>query len=487
MSTGLRFPSFTCCLLLLVVAAQAQFTPSDDTYVSTTAPTTIYGSAGALQVNNGGQTAFVRFDLSGLPSGLTSAGVTKATLKIYVSAVTTAGTFDVNRVNGPWSERSVNANMEPGIGSTIRSGVPVGTFNKNTYVLVDITPAVGEWLDGVNANYGVALAPESTVNFTFNSKENGQTSHAPELDIVFAGQGGTPGPQGPIGPQGPNGLQGPLGPQGLTGPAGPQGFTGATGAQGPLGPMGFTGPQGPQGDAGPKGADGSGFNFRNAFDTSVTYGVNDVVTYAGSTYVAIAKNQGGGTPDKDPSTWTLMAQQGAAGNPGATGPQGPIGPFGPQGPQGQTGPAGATGPQGPTGAVGATGVVTIKTFAGFVGNSIAGSATAFVFAGPTTVVTTTAGQRITGSAEAPLALASGGPETAWIDLCFQPSAGGDLLNFSGGNFSESQIGTVRFPYSAAGSIIPGAGTWNVGYCIWNVGTLGLNNNDFVNGWVIVTN
>ena len=208
------FVHVVCCLVLVAVAAQAQFTPSDDTYVSTSAPTTIYGSAGTLQVNNGGQTAFVRFDLSGLPSGLTSAGVTKATLKIYVSAVTTAGTFDVNRVNGPWSERSVNANMEPGIGSTIRSGVPMGTFNKNTYVLVDVTPAVGEWLDGVNTNYGVALVPGPLVAFTFNSKENGQTSHAPELDIVFAGQGGTPGPQGPIGPQGPNGLQGPQGPLG---------------------------------------------------------------------------------------------------------------------------------------------------------------------------------------------------------------------------------------------------------------------------------
>ena len=71
-----------CCLLLLAVAAHAQFTPSDDTYVSTTLPAVIYGSAGKLQVSNLGQTALLRFDLSGLPAGLTSAGIAKATRQL---------------------------------------------------------------------------------------------------------------------------------------------------------------------------------------------------------------------------------------------------------------------------------------------------------------------------------------------------------------------------------------------------------------------
>jgi hypothetical protein len=80
--------------------------------------------------------------------------------------------------------------------------------------------------------------------------------------------------------------------------------------------------------------------------------------------VAIAS--GGNTPDLNPN-WSLMAQQGAAGQAGATGPQGSAGPQGPagptgpqgtqgtQGPIGQTGPQGADGPQGPTGPSGPQG------------------------------------------------------------------------------------------------------------------------------------
>ena len=105
----------------------------------------------------------------------------------------------------------------------------------------------------------------------------------------------------------------------------------------------------------------------NAFDPSASYATNDVVTYNGSTYVAIAANQGPNntTPDVTPSAWTLMAEAGATGPAGpAGGPPGPQGPQGPTGltgatgatgPQGPTGPAGPQGPQGPTGLTGATG------------------------------------------------------------------------------------------------------------------------------------
>jgi hypothetical protein len=221
----------------------------------------------------------------------------------------------------------------------------------------------------------------------------------------------------------PTGLVGPQGPQG------PAGNAGATGPQGPAGPQGPTGAQGPAGPQGPTGAQGP---------------------------------------------------QGFQGNPGATGATGPAGPAG---------PVGATGPAGPAGA---TGIVTTATFAGLVG-SIVGAAT-FAFAGPTATVTTTANQRLTATAEAPLGFAVGVTDsTAAIDICFRPAAGGTLTNFAGGNYSDHGIVAERRSYSATGSVIPGAGTWAVGLCVANRDAAGtanpsaISNNDYVNGWVQVTN
>ena len=184
------------------------------------------------------------------------------------------------------------------------------------------------------------------------------------------------------------GGQGPQGPQGAAGPTGPTGATGATGASGPVGapgPAGASGAIGPQGPAGaagatgPAGTNGNGFNFRNAFASNASYAVNDVVTYNGSTYVAIQANAGPGdpTPNLNPNQWSVMAQIGSTGVTGAQGPAGAQGPpgsqgstggqgppgsagttgaTGPVGPSGSTGPAGAVGPQGPIGPPGTPGV-----------------------------------------------------------------------------------------------------------------------------------
>jgi hypothetical protein len=89
----------------------------------------------------------------------------------------------------------------------------------------------------------------------------------------------------------------------------------------------LTGPQGDTGPVGPAGEDGIGFNFRNTFDNNASYAVNDVVSYGGSTYVAITTNQGPNnpTPDQNPAAWSLMAQQGATGAAGQNGAPGQAG------------------------------------------------------------------------------------------------------------------------------------------------------------------
>lgn len=109
-----------------------------------------------------------------------------------MNAVTTAGSFNVDYVNGTWEESTITSSLAPALGSTIESGVAITTADKNQYILINITPAVVVWLDGSQPNDGIALVANSSFNATFDSKENTTTSHPAELDIVFSASGAAP-------------------------------------------------------------------------------------------------------------------------------------------------------------------------------------------------------------------------------------------------------------------------------------------------------
>ena len=172
---------------LLAIAAKAQLTPSADSYINTASSNTNYGASKLLDVEST-QTSFIRFDLSAIPAGYTGTNVTKASLKLFVNTVPKSGSFNIDYVNGSWSESTLDASNAPALGTTIAASVPLTTAEKNQYILVDITPAVQEWLNGT-ANDGIALVANSPLSATFDSKESTTTSHSPELDIVFAGDG----------------------------------------------------------------------------------------------------------------------------------------------------------------------------------------------------------------------------------------------------------------------------------------------------------
>ena len=178
------------CIVCGLTGAYAQLTPSADAYTSTATPTTNFGAKTLLDVESASQTAYIQFDLSAIPAGYTSADITKAMLKLYVNAVSKAGSFNVDYVNGTWSESTIDASNAPALGTTIAASIPLTTSDKNQYILIDITPAVQAWLSGT-ANDGIALVGNSPVNATFDSKESTTTSHSAELDIVFTpGSGG---------------------------------------------------------------------------------------------------------------------------------------------------------------------------------------------------------------------------------------------------------------------------------------------------------
>jgi hypothetical protein len=316
------FLAVLVCLLSSICVAQAP--PVGDAYVVSGSPSKNYGTTTTLAVQNG-VTSYIQFNLTAMPSGAT---VSRATLNLYVDAVTAGGVFDVYQVNGAWTETGLTYNNRPALGASATGNNPITVTTGNAFLVIDITPLVQSWLAGSTANYGVAMKLSGTNgSFSFDSKESTTYSHLPQLVVYF---NGPTGPQGPQGPQGPGGLSGPPGPQGVQGPAGSAG------------------------------TNGTSFDFRGAFNNSAVYAVNDVVTYSGSTYIAIAANQGPSnpTPDVNLAAWSVMAQQGSTGPAGPQGPAGGAGSMGPQGPAGTTGPqgpAGATGPSGPQGVQGPAG------------------------------------------------------------------------------------------------------------------------------------
>lgn len=175
-------------LLLSCVTASAQITPGQDAFTNGAAPSTNYGASVSLNVNSATELSYILFNLGSLPRG---ASISKATLKLFVNTVSNSGSFNVDFVTSSWAESTVTSNTAPVVGSAIASNVPIAANGANEYVLVDISPAVYEWLNGSQPNYGIALVANGGFNASFDSKENTTTSHAPELDIVLASGGGT--------------------------------------------------------------------------------------------------------------------------------------------------------------------------------------------------------------------------------------------------------------------------------------------------------
>jgi hypothetical protein len=183
---------FVVSLLLTFFSASSaygQITPNGDSYTNTALPTTNFGTKTLLDVQSASQTSYIQFDLSSIPAGYTSANVAKASLKLYVNAVNTSGSFNVNFINGTWLEKTITANLSPALGATIAASVPLTSSNVHDFIIIDVTSAVGAWLDGSQPNDGLALVANSPLNASFDSKESTTNSQPAELDVVLTGTG----------------------------------------------------------------------------------------------------------------------------------------------------------------------------------------------------------------------------------------------------------------------------------------------------------
>ena len=220
-----RATVWTLSAILVSAGLIAQAPPSGDAFINSGAATTNYGDKLTLDIQ-AQRSSLITFDLASLPSGVT---VAKATIRLYVDSVNTAGSFNVVSVASPWSEAAVTYNTRPTLGSVIAGPIPISSVGLADYVLIDVTSLVQGWVSGTMANNGIALQlVGSSGRFSFQTKENG---HPPELDVVLNGPAGPPGPVGPVGPQGMMGMQGPAG---VAGPPGPQGPAGPPGPDGVL-------------------------------------------------------------------------------------------------------------------------------------------------------------------------------------------------------------------------------------------------------------
>jgi hypothetical protein len=245
----------------------AQLAPTDDSFV-VAANNINHGNGQFLNVIQAAKptTTFVRFSLGSLPNGITGSTLAKATMRLFVTSVNSAGSFDVRRVVAPWTETTITGNSQPALGTVISAGVPVVASGGGDFIEVDVTAALKDWLNGTLANYGVALVPNGTpVDVSFSSKENTSPSHEAALIVSFNG------------PAGPQGLQGPAGPVGMQGPQGPIGFPGANGAAGPAGPQG---PQGVLGAVGPQGPAGFAHAYLYTFDSYTNVPLGQVLDLA---------------------------------------------------------------------------------------------------------------------------------------------------------------------------------------------------------------
>jgi Collagen triple helix repeat (20 copies) len=354
-------------------AFAAEATLVADAHVNSALPGMNSGAISNLKVG-GGYTALLQFDLSTLPAGSTAAQVSRATLRLYCNRMDTAGLVSVQPVGGAWGEYSVTFATLPLLGS---AGQVVSVSRAGAYVAVDVTALVQGWIMAPATNNGLALTAGTAV-VQFDSKENDLTGHAAVLDVALASVGPT-GPVGATGPAGPAGATGAAGPAGATGPAGPQGPPGATGLNyqgayaagvryGVHDVVTFAGSSYvslvdpneantpgvttqwavlAQGGTGGSGS-GVGVAYQGTYASTANYGLNDIVSFQGSSYISLVASNYGNTPSSSAAQWGLLAL-------GAVGTQGPIGASGGTGPPGLTGPAGPAGPQGPTGAAGAAG------------------------------------------------------------------------------------------------------------------------------------
>jgi hypothetical protein len=146
------------------------------------------------------------------------------------------------------------------------------------------------------------------------------------------------------------------------------------------GASGTSGTSGSSGSSGTSGTSGLGFNYQGGWQNNITYFLNDVVYYNGSSWVALTTISIGQNPPDINANWGEVAIAGTSGTSGSSGSSGSSGTDGTSGTSGVNGSAGSNGTSGTSGQSnsvysGGTLVVSGATILNFSGATITSGAT----------------------------------------------------------------------------------------------------------------
>jgi len=145
-------------LVILPVLAStllAQSALTDDAHVSTSQSNANNGSNPNLNLSPT-ENIYLKFKFfSTLPASTPGSAVERATLKLYVGSIKTAGKLDVYSVLGAWDESTITANNTPPLGSLAATSERIGADQKGNFIVIDITPLVRQWLGNVGNTTGI--------------------------------------------------------------------------------------------------------------------------------------------------------------------------------------------------------------------------------------------------------------------------------------------------------------------------------------------
>ena len=159
--------------------ASFTFTASADSYVSSAARTTNYGSASTMLFGaTPSQHAYLMFNVTGTGS------ITNATLRVWATAAGTGAS--VHSTTTAWTESGLTYNNAPAYGATLST---VSGFAAGTWLTYNVTSLV-------SANGLVAFMYTSAASTPLSIAAREDVAHAPQL-VITAGGGGSTAPGAP--------------------------------------------------------------------------------------------------------------------------------------------------------------------------------------------------------------------------------------------------------------------------------------------------
>lgn len=182
-------------ILVRTAGSSSTVNPDQDCYVTQDATGTNYNTnpmlCGRQSLANGGELsrAFIRFDISALPSGASS-----AILRLYIRRGLVATTCGVHQVTATWTETGPTWTTPPAYNSVPSSQITMLAAPSNSptvyeWVECDITTLYNTWKAG--SNYGLMLKVDESVYDTEFEIYDRSTSTAPagppQLVVTSAG------------------------------------------------------------------------------------------------------------------------------------------------------------------------------------------------------------------------------------------------------------------------------------------------------------